>query len=65
MTGGGGIHAPPATYLRISLQIHVRAPLETLTFPNYKFGKGQYAFYPIKLSRFAEKIKFVRNTQIS
>ena len=27
------------------------------TFPNYKFGKGQYAFYPIKLSRFAEKKK--------
>ena len=25
------------------------------TFPNYKFGKGQYAFYPVKLYRFAEK----------
>ena len=29
--------------------------LKNLTFPNYKFGKGNYAFYPIKLSRFAEK----------
>ena len=29
--------------------------LKNLTFPNYKFGKGKYAFYPIKLSRFAEK----------
>ena len=27
------------------------------TFPNYEFRKGQYAFYPIKLSRFAEKNK--------
>ena len=24
----------------------------SLTFPNYEFGKGQYAFYPMKLSRF-------------
>ena len=30
-----------------------------MTFPNYKFGKGQYTFYPIELSRLAEKIKFV------
>ena len=29
--------------------------LKKLTFPNEEFGKGQYAFYPIKLSRFAEK----------
>ena len=28
---------------------------KNLTFPNYKFGKGNYAFYPIKLSHFAEK----------
>ena len=28
---------------------------KNLTFLNYKFGKGNYAFYPIKLSRFAEK----------
>ena len=27
----------------------------SLTFPNYEFGKGQYAFCPIKLSSFAEK----------
>ena len=36
-----------------------------LTFFNYEFGKGQKAFYPMKLSRFGEKIKFVRNTKIS
>ena len=29
--------------------------LKNLTFPNYKFGKGKYAFYPIKLSHFAVK----------
>ena len=36
-----------------------------LTFPNYEFGKGQHAFYPMKLSRFREKVRFVRNTKIS
>ena len=30
--------------------------LINLISPNYEFGKGQYAFYPMKLSRFAEKI---------
>ena len=33
--------------------------LKKLTFPNEEFGKGQYAFYPIKLSRFAEKNKTI------
>ena len=28
---------------------------KNLNFLNHKFGKGQYAFYPIKLSRFAKK----------
>ena len=37
--------------------------LKNLTFPNYEFGKGPYAFYPMKLSRFrVKKINFVRNT---
>ena len=35
---------------------------KNLTFPNYKFGKGQYAFYPVS---FAEKVKFVGNTRNS
>ena len=53
---GGGAHcAPPVTYLRITVQIHVRAHWKNLTFPNYEFGIGHYAFYPMKLSRFAEK----------
>ena len=31
---------------------------------NYEFGKEYYAFYPMKLSRFAEKkIKFIRLTK--
>ena len=30
-------------------------PIKNLTFPNPKSGKGQYAFYCIKLSLFAEK----------
>ena len=29
--------------------------LKNLTFPNFEFGIGHYAFYPMKLSRFAEK----------
>ena len=29
--------------------------LKNMTFPNDEFGKGQCAFYPIKLSPFAEK----------
>ena len=38
---------------------------KNLTFPNYELGKGQYAFYHMKLSRFSKKIKLVRNTEIS
>ena len=49
-------------YLRRTVQIHVRACWKNLTFPNYEFGKGQYAFYPMKISCFGEeRIKFVRN----
>ena len=29
--------------------------LKNLTFPNYKFRKGQYVFYPVKLPSFADK----------
>ena len=50
--------------MRITVQIHVRACWKNLTFPNYEFGKGQYAFYHLKLSRFGEKNK-VFNTQVS
>ena len=52
--------ATPVMYLRITGQIHVPAYRKNLTFPNYEFGKGQYAFYPIKLSCFAKKIKFIK-----
>ena len=34
-----------------------------LSFPNYKFGKGKYAFYPIKLSHFAVKNKVCQKYQ--
>ena len=44
-----GEHTPPAMYLCISKQIRVRVRLKKLTVPNYKFEKGQYAFYTIKL----------------
>ena len=57
--GGGwgtGTLRPPVTYLRINVKTQ-------LSFPIYEFGKGQYAFYRMKLSRFA-KWKFVRNTKI-
>ena len=32
---------------------------------NHEFGKGQYAFYPIKLSCFAGKKNWMKNTKIS
>ena len=52
----GGAHcAPPVTYLRISVQIRVRARWKNLTFLSYEFGKGQHTFYPVKLSCFLEK----------
>ena len=39
---GGGHICPPSTYLRITVQKHVRGRLKNLTFPNCKFGKGQF-----------------------
>ena len=45
------IYAPPATYLRIPVQIHIQAHWKNLTFLSYEYGKGQYTFYPIDLSR--------------
>ena len=33
--------------------------LKNRTFPYYKSGKGQYAFFPVKLSRFDEKNYFL------
>ena len=53
--GGHIKYTPPAMHLRLSLQIHLGVGQRNLTFPNCKFGTGQYAFYTIKLSRFAEK----------
>ena len=47
--------APPVTYLLISGQLRVRVCWKNLTFLSYEFGKGQYTFYPVKLSRFFEK----------
>ena len=44
-------------------QIRVRARWKNLTFLSYEFGKGQYTFYPVKLSRFLEKNKVRRKYQ--
>ena len=38
---------------------------KTWLFLVMKLKKGQYTFYPVKLSRFAEKIKCLGNTKIS
>ena len=59
----GGTLCRPVTYLRISVQIRVRAHWKNLTFLGYEFGKGQYTFYPLKLSCFAEKNKVRRKYQ--
>ena len=37
--GGGHIVPQPGTYLRMSVQIYVRACWKKLTFPNYEFEK--------------------------
>ena len=56
-------HQPPLPRICLYLNlIRIRVRWKNLIFPNYKFGKGQYAFYPVKLYRFAEKIKFIGNT---
>ena len=47
--------APPVTYLFISGQSRVRVCWKNLTFLSYQLGKGQYTFYPVNWSRFAEK----------
>ena len=60
---GGAHYAPHVTYLRISVQIRVGAHWKNLSFFNYEFWKGQYTFYPVKLSRFAEKNKVRRKYQ--
>ena len=48
---------PPPPPRHVFANTRIRG-LKNLTFPNHKFGRGQYAVYPVKLSRFAEKIKF-------
>ena len=47
-------YAPPATYLLMRENKHTSKLTKNWTFPKYKFGKGQYAFYPVELSRFAK-----------
>ena len=47
----GGTLCRPVTYLRISVQIRVRAHWKNLTFLTYGFGRGQYTFYPVSLKK--------------
>ena len=49
---------------RVFAYICLQSVLKKLDIPNYEFGKGQCAFYPIQLSCFAGKIKFIRNNRI-
>ena len=61
----GGTLCRPVTFLRISVQIRVRAHWKNLTFLSYEYGKGQYTFYPVIYIVSLEKIKFIGNTKIS
>ena len=57
LLGPGGTLCPPChlyAYNRANTQT---SALKKVTFPNYEYGKGHYAFYPIILSRFGEKKK--------
>ena len=51
----GGAYMPPRHVFVYICANTCMSALKNFTFPNYEFGKGQYAFYPAKLSRFAEK----------
>ena len=53
---GGGTLCPPChVFAYICENMRVRAHWKNLTFLSYEFGKGQYTFYCVKLSRFAER----------
>ena len=44
------------TLLGPGIQANTRtSALKKLDFSSYEFGKGQYTFYPVNFSRFAEK----------
>ena len=60
--GGGGIVPPCHVFVYNWLYTHTSV-LKNLTFPLHEFGKGQYAFYPMKLSRFAEKNEVLQKYQ--
>ena len=56
LLGPGGGHIYPLCHVFAYISANTRtSTLKNLTFPNYKFRKGQYTFYPTKLSRFAER----------
>ena len=52
--GGGYVCPQPRICVYLCKYTYERVE-KNLTFLNYKFGKGRYAFYPIKLFRFAKK----------
>ena len=54
-TGGGGHICPPGCVCVYNCADKRTSTLKHLTFPKYEYGKGQYAFYPVKLSCFAKK----------
>ena len=55
--GRGGIYALSwHVFAYICANTPTSVLKKNLTFPNYKFGKGKYAFHPVKLSRYAEKM---------
>ena len=67
--GGEGEHICPLCHVTayICANTCTSALKKNLIFTNYKYGKGQCAFYPVKLSPFAEKnrvwrryLKFIR-----
>ena len=61
-----GAHCAPLSRICVYLCKYAYERIEKkLVFLSYEFGKRQYTFYPVTLSRFAEKIKFLGNTKIS
>ena len=60
---GGTIVPPPCHVFAYNRANTPTSVLKNLTLPNYEFGKGQYAFFPMKFSRFGERNKVCQKYQ--
>ena len=62
---GGGTLCPSCHVFAYICANMLMSALKNLTLLSYEFGKGQYTFYPVKLSLFVEKNKDRQKNQNS